>query len=82
MRSGLITQKVGMTRLFADGKHVPVTVLKVEDLQVVATRTAEKDGYTAVQLGYGKARVKNVILRKQRWSRRKNWPSFGSPKPI
>ena len=60
MRSGLITQKVGMTRLFADGKHVPVTVLKVEDLQVVATRTAEKDGYTAVQLGYGKAKVKNV----------------------
>ena len=60
MRSGLITQKVGMTRLFADGKHVPVTVLKVEDLQVVATRTADKDGYTAVQLGYGTARVKNV----------------------
>jgi large subunit ribosomal protein L3 len=61
MRSGLIAQKVGMTRLFtADGEHVPVTVLKVDDCQVVAVRTQEKDGYTAVQLGYGKAKVKNV----------------------
>jgi large subunit ribosomal protein L3 len=61
MRSGLIAQKVGMTRLFtAEGEHVPVTVLKVDDCQVVAVRTQEKDGYTAVQLGYGKAKVKNV----------------------
>ena len=61
MRSGLIARKVGMTRLFtADGEHVPVTVLKVDDCQVVAVRTQEKDGYTAVQLGYGKAKVKNV----------------------
>src|SRR5579885_3793430 len=61
MRSGLIAQKVGMTRLFtAEGTHVPVTVLKVDNCQVVAVRTAEKDGYTAVQLGYGKAKVKNV----------------------
>jgi len=61
MRSGLIAQKVGMTRLFAeDGTHVPVTVLKVDNCQVVAQRTQDSDGYTAVQLGVGKAKVKNV----------------------
>jgi large subunit ribosomal protein L3 len=61
MRTGVITQKVGMTRLFLeDGKHVPVTVLKLDTCQVVATRTKEKDGYTAVQLGSGFAKVKNV----------------------
>src|SRR3954452_11864450 len=61
MRSGLIAQKLGMSRLFtADGTHVPVTVLKVDSCQVVAVKTAERDGYTAVQLGVGKAKVKNV----------------------
>ena len=61
MRTGLIAQKVGMTRLFTEGgDHVPVTVLKVERCQVVAQRTAEKDGYTALQLGVGAAKVKNV----------------------
>ncbi|MSP87271.1 MAG: 50S ribosomal protein L3 [Alphaproteobacteria bacterium] len=61
MRTGLIAQKMGMTRVFAeDGNHVPVTVLKVDNCQVVAVRTKEKDGYTAVQLGVGKAKVKNV----------------------
>src|SRR4029453_12809067 len=61
MRCGLLTQKVGMTRVFNDeGEHVPVTVLKVDQLQVVAVRSEEKDKYTAVQLGYGKAKVKNV----------------------
>ena len=61
MRSGLIAQKVGMTRIFAeDGTHVPVTVLKVDTVQVVSTRSVEKDGYTAVQLGAGAAKVKNV----------------------
>lgn len=61
MRCGLVTQKVGMTRVFNDaGEHVPVTVLKVETLQVVAVRSEEKDKYIAVQLGYGKAKVKNV----------------------
>lgn len=61
MRSGLIAQKVGMTRLFtAEGEHVPVTVLKVDNCQVVAVKTAETDGYTAVQLGVGAAKVKNV----------------------
>ena len=61
MRSGLIVQKVGMTRLFTEaGKHVPVTVLKLDKCQVVAQRTEEKDGYSAVQLGSGFAKVKRT----------------------
>jgi large subunit ribosomal protein L3 len=61
MRSGVIAQKVGMTRIFTDaGEHVPVTVLKVDNCQVVAHRTKEKNGYTALQVGVGKAKVKNV----------------------
>ncbi|HEY0281322.1 MAG TPA: 50S ribosomal protein L3 [Rhizomicrobium sp.] len=61
MRTGVITQKVGMTRLFLeDGKHVPVTVLKLDGCQVVATRSDEKDGYTAVQLGSGYAKTKRL----------------------
>ncbi len=61
MRTGLIAKKLGMTRVFTEaGDHVPVTVLKVDNCQVVAVRTEEKDGYTAVQLGVGKAKVKNV----------------------
>ena len=61
MRSGIIARKVGMTRLFMeDGKQIPVTVLQLDNLQVVAQRTAEKDGYTAVQLGAGNAKVKRV----------------------
>ena len=61
MRSGVIAKKVGMTRLFTeDGRQIPVTVLQLDALQVVANRTSEKDGYTAVQLGAGTARVKRV----------------------
>ncbi|MEI7606191.1 MAG: 50S ribosomal protein L3 [Rhodospirillaceae bacterium] len=61
MRSGLIAQKVGMTRVFTgEGEHVPVTVLKVDNCQVVAVRTEDTDGYAAVQLGVGAAKVKNV----------------------
>jgi large subunit ribosomal protein L3 len=61
MRSGVIAQKVGMTRIFTDaGEHVPVTVLKVDNCQVVAHRTKDKNGYTALQVGVGKAKVKNV----------------------
>lgn len=61
MRTGVIAKKVGMTRLFqADGRHVPVTVLQLDDLQVVGRRELDKDGYTAVQLGAGKAKAKNV----------------------
>lgn len=61
LRSGVIAKKVGMTRLFMeDGRQVPVTVLQLDKLQVVAQRTTEKDGYTAVQLGAGTSKVKRV----------------------
>ena len=61
MRTGLIARKLGMSRVFTDdGGHVPVTVLQVDACQVVAQRTEERDGYTAVQLGCGTAKVKNV----------------------
>lgn len=61
MRTGLIARNEGMTRVFGeDGNHIPVTVLKVDACQVVAVRTEEKDGYVAVQLGAGTAKVKNV----------------------
>ncbi len=61
MRTGVIAKKVGMTRLFQDdGRHVPVTVLSLENCQVVSVRTAEVDGYVALQLGAGLAKQKNV----------------------
>ncbi len=61
MRTGLLAKKLGMTRLFRDdGTHVPVTVLHLDQVQVVAARTQETDGYTALQLGWGRAKVKNV----------------------
>ena len=61
MRTGLLAKKLGMSRLFKeDGTHVPVTVLHLDQVQVVAARTQETDGYTAVQLGWGTAKVKNV----------------------
>ena len=61
MRSGVIARKLGMTRVFTDaGLHVPVTVLKMDDVQVVSVRQQERDGYTAVQLGAGAAKAKNV----------------------
>jgi large subunit ribosomal protein L3 len=61
MRTGLLARKLGMTRIFTeDGNHVPVTVLAVDNCQVVAVRTPEKDGYSALQLGVGTAKVKNV----------------------
>ncbi len=61
LRSGVIAKKVGMTRLFMeDGKQIPVTVLQLDKLQVVAQRTAEKDGYCAVQLGAGTAKAKRT----------------------
>lgn len=61
MRTGVIAKKVGMTRLFQeDGRHVPVTVLKLEDVQVVAVKNKDQDGYVAVQLGAGSAKAKNV----------------------
>ena len=61
MRTGLIARKVGMTRIFTDdGSHIPVTVLHIDNCQVVAQRTAEANGYTALQLGAGAAKVKRV----------------------
>ena len=61
MRTGVIAKKVGMTRLFQDdGRHVPVTVLQLDQVQVVARREADRDGYVAVQLGAGAAKAKNV----------------------
>ena len=61
MRTGVIAKKVGMTRLFqADGRHVPVTVLQLDEVQVVGRREMDRDGYTAVALGAGKAKAKNV----------------------
>jgi large subunit ribosomal protein L3 len=61
MRTGVIAKKLGMTRLFKDdGTHVPVTVLHLDEVRVVAARTVETDGYSAVQLGIGKAKPKNV----------------------
>jgi large subunit ribosomal protein L3 len=61
MRTGVIAKKVGMTRLFQeDGRHVPVTVLALDNVQVVGRREAERDGYTAVQLGAGSAKAKNL----------------------
>jgi len=61
MRTGLLAQKLGMTRIFTDeGNHVPVSILKVDNCQVVAIRSRAADGYTAVQLGIGTAKAKNV----------------------
>jgi large subunit ribosomal protein L3 len=61
MRSGVIAQKLGMTRIFTDaGEHVPVTVLRLDHCQVVAHRTEDTNGYTALQVGVGAAKVKNV----------------------
>jgi large subunit ribosomal protein L3 len=61
MRTGVIAKKVGMTRLFQeDGRHVPVTVLALENCQVVSHRTSDRDGYVAVQVGAGEAKQKNV----------------------
>ncbi len=61
MRTGVIAQKVGMTRLFTDaGEHVPVTVLRLAQCQVIAHRSKDKNGYVALQLGSGTRKVKNV----------------------
>jgi large subunit ribosomal protein L3 len=61
MRTGLLARKVGMTRVFREkGENIPVTVLQINDLRVVAHKTDEKDGYNALQVGFGKAKVKNV----------------------
>jgi len=61
MRCGVIARKLGMSRIFNDkGEHVPVTVLRLEDVEVLSTRSMEKDGYTAVQLGFNNKKLKNI----------------------
>ena len=61
MRSGVIAQKVGMTRIFTDaGEHIPVTVLRLDRCQVLGHRISEKNGYTALQLGAGRPKVKRL----------------------
>lgn len=61
MRTGVLAKKIGMTSVFRDdGSHVPVTVLQLQSCQVVAVRTTEKDGYTALQIGAGMPKVKNM----------------------
>lgn len=60
-RTGLLTKKLGMTRIFNEaGEHIPVTVLQLQDAQVTAVRATEKDGWASVQIGVGKTKVKNV----------------------
>ena len=86
MRSGVIAKKLGMTRLFLeDGRQVPVTVLQMENVQVVAQRTAERDGYSAVQLGAGAAKAEEhhpgrcaATSPRPRSSRSASSPSSGS----
>jgi large subunit ribosomal protein L3 len=61
MRTGVIAKKMGMTRVFRDdGRHVPVTVLALENNQVISVRTTDNDGYVAVQLGAGTKKAKNT----------------------
>ena len=61
MRCGVIARKLGMSRLFNDkGEHVPVTVLRLEDVEVLSTKSIEKDGYLAVQLGFNNKKLKNI----------------------
>ena len=61
MRCGVVTRKLGMSRVFSDnGEHVPVTVLKIEDLEVLSIKSVDKDGYTAVQLGFSNKKLKNI----------------------
>src|SRR5437763_7244463 len=81
MRTGLIAQKLGMTRVFTgEGNHVAVTVLRVANCQVIAQRTQERDGYTAVQLGVGAAKVKNVTKpQRGHFAKAKVEPKASSP---
>ncbi len=67
MRSGVIAQKLGMTRVFTEaGEHVPVTVLRLNNCQVVAHRSKDKNGYVALQLGSGTRKVKNITRKAER----------------
>ena len=64
MRCGVIARKLGMSRIFNDaGEHVPVTVLRIEDVEVLSVKSIAKDGYTSVQLGFSNKKPKNIITR-------------------
>ena len=61
MRCGVIARKLGMSRIFSDdGEHVPVTVLRIEDVEVLSVKSIEQDGYTSVQLGFSNKKSKNI----------------------
>ncbi|MDA9564354.1 50S ribosomal protein L3 [Alphaproteobacteria bacterium] len=61
MRCGVIVRKLGMSRVFNEkGEHIPVTVLRLEDAEVLSTKTVEKDGYTAIQLGFHNKKLKHT----------------------
>ena len=61
MRCGVIVRKLGMSRVFNDaGEHIPVTVLKLDNVEVVSTRSKDRDGYLAVQLGFGSRKAKHT----------------------
>ena len=61
MRCGLVARKLGMSRIFNEsGDHVPVTVLRIEDLEVLSIKSVDKDGYNAVQLGFSNKKSKNI----------------------
>ena len=64
MRCGVVARKLGMSRIFGEnGEHIPVTVLKIEDVEVLSTKSVDKDGYNAVQLGFGNKKPKEYITR-------------------
>ena len=84
MRCGVIARKLGMSRLFNDdGEHVPVTVLRIEDVEVLSVKSIEKDGYNSVQLGFSNKKSKNIskplrgFLLKRKPNQRKKLLSLG-----
>ena len=87
MRTGVVAQKMGMTRVFTEaGEHVPVTVLRSASCQVIAHRTKDKNGYVALQLGSGERRDQQyeqgataAISPRRRSSRSASWPNSASP---
>ena len=61
MRCGVVVRKLGMSRIFDDtGNHIPVTILRLEDVEVLSAKSIEKDGYCAVQIGFGNKKPKNI----------------------
>ena len=61
MRCGVVARKLGMSRIFNDnGEHISVTVLRMEDVEVLSIKSVEKDGYTAIQLGFSNKKLKNI----------------------